>query len=275
MSHSTAITLSIAGSDSGGGAGIQADIKAISATGGYACTVLTALTAQNTLAVQAIHSVPPAFIRQQIDSVFADLPVLAVKVGMLADADTINCVAEALLHYQPKTVILDPVMVASSGDLLLQPQALSSLQNSLIATADLITPNLYEAQVLLGETSSPLPNTLLQMQDMALRLQRQGAKAVLLKGGHGTGSTSTDVLCVDGSCEAFEAERVQTKNTHGTGCSLSAAIASYCAQGHDLHDAVARAKQYISAAIAHADQLQIGAGAGPIHHFYAQANHRG
>lgn len=268
MSRNTAITLSIAGSDSGGGAGIQADIKAISATGGYACTVLTALTAQNTLGVQGIHSVPAAFIRQQCDSVFADLAVQAVKVGMLADAATINCVAQALQHYRPKLVILDPVMVASSGDLLLQPEALECLQQQLIPLSDLITPNLYEAQVLLGESGAALPSSLDEMKDMALRLQQQGAKAVLLKGGHGSGQSSSDVLCQNGECEVFVAARTATKNTHGTGCSLSAAIASYGAQGESLNRAVARAKSYITAAIAHADQLQVGTGAGPVHHFF-------
>ncbi|HBR96975.1 MAG TPA: bifunctional hydroxymethylpyrimidine kinase/phosphomethylpyrimidine kinase, partial [Gammaproteobacteria bacterium] len=167
MSASTPITLSIAGSDSGGGAGIQADIKAISATGGYACTAITALTAQNTLGVQAIHAVPPAFIRQQLDSVFSDLDVRAVKVGMLGDVATIRCVAEAVRDYQPPAVIVDPVMVATSGDVLLEPAAVSSLRDELLPLADLITPNLYEAQVLLGQRGAPLPETEAELRVMA------------------------------------------------------------------------------------------------------------
>lgn len=268
MSASTPITLSIAGSDSGGGAGIQADIKAISATGGYACTAITALTAQNTLGVQAIHAVPPAFIRQQLDSVFSDLDVRAVKVGMLGDVATIRCVAEAVRDYQPPAVIVDPVMVATSGDVLLEPAAVSSLRDELLPLADLITPNLYEAQVLLGQRGAPLPETEAELRVMAKALMSTGAGSVLVKGGHGAGDESVDVLCIDNSFEALAAPRVATRNTHGTGCTLSAAIASYCAQGLGLAQAVARAKAYISAAIAASDQLQVGEGAGPVHHFY-------
>ncbi len=269
MSKQTAITLSIAGSDSGGGAGIQADIKAISATGGYACTVVTALTAQNTLGVQGIHGVPPAFIRQQLDSVFSDLDIKAVKVGMLGDAATIECVAQALRDFKPQNVILDPVMVATSGDLLLQLEAVAALKEQLLPLADLITPNLYEALVLLGEDLEHIPHAPEELEQMARRLDALGAGAVLLKGGHGSGPQSVDVLCRDGQCQHLSAERVATQNTHGTGCSLSSAIASYCAQGLVLDAAVARGKSYISAAIAHADALQVGAGSGPVHHFHA------
>lgn len=269
MSIKTPITLSIAGSDSSGGAGIQADIKAISSTGGFACTAITALTAQNTLGVQGISPVPLDFIRQQIDSVFDDLNVLAVKVGMLGDVDTIECVARALAHHQPQAVVLDPVMVASSGDLLLQKDAVSALQQHLLPLADLLTPNLYEAQVLLGDTGQTLPQNDNEMIAMAKRLDQLGAKAVLLKGGHGSGSQSTDVLYQSDEHTLLSSPRYDTTNTHGTGCSLSSAIASYCAQGMDLHSAVEHAKRYISQAIASADRLVIGAGAGPVDHFFA------
>lgn len=269
MSINTPITLSIAGSDSGGGAGIQADIKAISATGGFACTAITALTAQNTLGVQGISPVPLDFIRQQIDSVFDDLDVRAVKVGMLGDAETILCVARALAHHQPEIVVLDPVMVASSGDLLLQAEAVSALKQHLLPLADLLTPNLYEAQVLLGESGLSLPQSDAEMIAMAQRLDKLGAKAVLLKGGHGSGAQSTDVLTQGGEHKLYRGPRHHTKNTHGTGCSLSSAIASYRAQGLGLHLAVERAKLYINEAIAGADCLAVGAGAGPVDHFFA------
>ncbi len=265
----TAITLSIAGSDSGGGAGIQADIKAISATGGYACTVVTALTAQNTVGVQGLFPVAPAFIRQQLDSVFSDLDVRALKIGMLGDTATIACVAQALADYAPPCVILDPVMVATSGDLLLPADAVGALKDQLLPLANLITPNLYEAQVLLGESGEEFPQSTDQLADMARRLGQLGAGAVLLKGGHGRGEFTTDIYCQQGQCRTFSSKRVPTLNTHGTGCSLSSAIASYVAQGSSLEQAVAQAKPYISQAIATADQLSVGRGHGPVNHFHA------
>ncbi|MGB0866458.1 MAG: bifunctional hydroxymethylpyrimidine kinase/phosphomethylpyrimidine kinase [Granulosicoccaceae bacterium] len=269
MSLATAITLSIAGSDSGGGAGIQADIKAISATGGYACTAVTALTAQNTLGVQGISAVPVEFVRAQIDSVFDDMAVRAIKIGMLSDAATIECVATALEQHQPEVVVLDPVMVASSGDLLLQPEAVDALKARLLPLADLLTPNLYEAQVLLDERHRELPADENAMAEMSQRLDGLGAKAVLLKGGHAAAEQSTDALCIDGQVQLFSGPRIDTRNTHGTGCSLSSAIASYSAQGYSLTAAVEQAKRYISAAIAAADLLDVGAGAGPVNHFFA------
>lgn len=268
MPISNPIVLSIAGSDSGGGAGIQADIKTLSATGAYACTVVTALTAQNTLGVQGIHTVPPDFIRQQIDSVFSDLNVQAVKVGMLGDAATIECVAQAMKRYSPSTLVVDPVMVATSGDLLLAPEAVDTLKQQLLPLASLVTPNLYEAQVLLGDTGQPLPQSLQEMEVMAKRLGELNVEAVLLKGGHSGGDTSVDVFSRMNSCDFYAARRVDTQNTHGTGCTLSAAIASYCAQGYDLEQAVSKSKSYVSEALIYADQLQVGAGSGPLHHFY-------
>lgn len=263
----TPITLTIAGSDSGGGAGIQADIKAISATGGYACSVITALTAQNTLGVSGIFAIPPEFVEQQLDAVFSDLDVKAVKIGMLSDTKIIAMVAKKLQQYQPKHLVIDPVMVATSGDLLLQQDAISTLKETLLPLADVITPNLPEAAALLGCT---VPQTEAEMDALIEEMRQLNTKTVLLKGGHLEQSeTSTDLLITANDVYRFSTQRIQTSNTHGTGCTLSAAIASYLAQGHDLVTAVTHAKGYISHAISHADSLEIGSGHGPVHHFFA------
>ncbi|MCG9581468.1 bifunctional hydroxymethylpyrimidine kinase/phosphomethylpyrimidine kinase [Vibrio tubiashii] len=269
MPHSqdtTPIVLTIAGSDSGGGAGIQADIKAISATGSYACSVITAITSQNTQGVSAIHPIPLAHIESQLDAVFTDLNVVAVKVGMLADAEIIKVVAAKIRQYQPKHLVVDPVMVATSGDLLLKQSAISTLKQELLPLADLITPNLPEGAALIG---GEVPQDEEQMGAMIESLRALGAKAVLLKGGHlEKDQNSNDLLIEQESSELLSAKRVATKNTHGTGCTLSSAIASYLAQGNRLHKAVYLGKQYISQAIAHADQLDVGQGHGPVHHFF-------
>ena len=269
MPHSqdtTPIVLTIAGSDSGGGAGIQADIKAISATGSYACSVITAITSQNTQGVSAIHPIPLAHIESQLDAVFTDLNVVAVKVGMLADAEIIKVVAAKIRQYQPKHLVVDPVMVATSGDLLLEQSAISTLKQELLPLADLITPNLPEGAALIG---GEVPQDEEQMGAMIESLRALGAKAVLLKGGHlEKDQNSNDLLIEQESSELLSAKRVATKNTHGTGCTLSSAIASYLAQGNRLHKAVYLGKQYISQAIAHADQLDVGQGHGPVNHFF-------
>ncbi|MEX0336142.1 bifunctional hydroxymethylpyrimidine kinase/phosphomethylpyrimidine kinase [Vibrio tubiashii] len=269
MPHSqdtTPIVLTIAGSDSGGGAGIQADIKAISATGSYACSVITAITSQNTQGVSAIHPIPLEHIASQLDAVFTDLNVVAVKVGMLADAEIIKVVAAKIRQYQPKHLVVDPVMVATSGDLLLEQSAISTLKQELLPLADLITPNLPEGAALIG---GEVPQDEEQMGAMIESLRALGAKAVLLKGGHlEKDQNSNDLLIEQESSELLSAKRVATKNTHGTGCTLSSAIASYLAQGNRLHKAVYLGKQYISQAIAHADQLGVGQGHGPVHHFF-------
>jgi len=269
MPHSqdtTPIVLTIAGSDSGGGAGIQADIKAISATGSYACSVITAITSQNTQGVSAIHPIPLEHIESQLDAVFNDLNVVAVKVGMLADAEIIKVVAAKIRQYQPKHLVVDPVMVATSGDLLLEQSAISTLKQELLPLADLITPNLPEGAALIG---GEVPQDEEQMGAMIESLRALGAKAVLLKGGHlEKDQNSNDLLIEQESSELLSAKRVATKNTHGTGCTLSSAIASYLAQGNRLHKAVYLGKQYISQAIAHADQLDVGKGHGPVHHFF-------
>ncbi|MCG9680138.1 bifunctional hydroxymethylpyrimidine kinase/phosphomethylpyrimidine kinase [Vibrio sp. Isolate24] len=260
------IVLTIAGSDSGGGAGIQADIKAMSATGSYACSVITAITSQNTLGVSAIHPIPLEHIESQLDAVFTDLNVVAVKVGMLADARIIKVVADKIRQYQPAYLVVDPVMVATSGDLLLEQSAISTLKEQLIPMADLITPNLPEGAALID---SAVPENEDQMGNMIEGLRALGAKAVLLKGGHlENDDNSNDLLILAQTSELLSAKRLPTRNTHGTGCTLSSAIASYLAQGNRLHKAVYLGKQYISQAIAHADELNVGKGHGPVHHFF-------
>ena len=267
ISSSTPIVLTIAGSDSGGGAGIQADIKAMSATGSFACSVITAITSQNTQGVSAIFPIPLDHVASQLDAVFSDLNVVAVKVGMLADSNIIKVVADKINQYQPKYLVIDPVMVATSGDLLLEQSAISTLKEALIPLADIITPNLPEGAALTGK---PVPESEADMQDMVEELRALGAKAVLLKGGHlEQDENSNDLLILPASTALISAKRFPTKNTHGTGCTLSSAIASYLAQGNELTQSVELGKRYISEAIAHADQLNVGQGHGPVNHFYA------
>lgn len=262
----TPIVLTIAGSDSGGGAGIQADIKAISATGSYACSVITALTAQNTQGVFGIHPIPCEFVAQQLDVVFSDLNVVAVKVGMLNDSSIIKVVADKLRQYQPKFIVVDPVMVATSGDLLLENSALSTLKTELLPLADVITPNLPEAAVL---TDGVQPKNNKEITDLAAKVRELDTKAVLLKGGHADlDEHSTDLLITQNDVLHFSSKRINTMNTHGTGCTLSAAIASFLAQGEPLPEAVDKAKYYLTNALIHADTLHIGKGHGPVHHFY-------
>ncbi|BCG16129.1 bifunctional hydroxymethylpyrimidine kinase/phosphomethylpyrimidine kinase [Vibrio alginolyticus] len=263
----TPIVLTIAGSDSGGGAGIQADIKAMSATGSFACSVITAITSQNTQGVSAIFLIPLDHVESQLDAVFTDLNIVAVKVGMLADSNIIKVVADKIKQYQPKHLVIDPVMVATSGDLLLEQSAISTLKEELIPLADIITPNLPEGAALTGK---PMPQSESEMNDMITDLRALGAKAILLKGGHlEENENSNDLLIMQDSAELISAKRFPTKNTHGTGCTLSSAIASYLGQGNNLHKAVHLGKQYISQAIAHADELDVGKGHGPVNHFFA------
>lgn len=267
ISSSTPIVLTIAGSDSGGGAGIQADIKAMSATGSFACSVITAITSQNTQGVSAIFPIPLDHVASQLDAVFSDLNVVAVKVGMLADSNIIKVVADKIKQYQPKHLVIDPVMVATSGDLLLEQSAISTLKEALIPLADMITPNLPEGAALTGK---PVPESEADMQDMVEELRALGAKVVLLKGGHlEQDENSNDLLILPSSTALISVKRFPTKNTHGTGCTLSSAIASYLAQGNELTQSVELGKRYISEAIAHADQLNVGQGHGPVNHFYA------
>ncbi|MEN0041030.1 MAG: bifunctional hydroxymethylpyrimidine kinase/phosphomethylpyrimidine kinase [Pseudomonadota bacterium] len=266
----TAIALTLAGSDSGGGAGIQADLKTFSALGVYGASVITALTAQNTLGVTGIHDVPPDFVTLQADAVFSDLDVDALKIGMLSKPEIIDAVARIIDRHQPKSVVLDPVMVAESGDPLIDDAAVQHLADTLFSRVTLITPNLHEAARLL-QTDVAENNDAMERQAEALL--NLGAQAVLLKGGHSNAVEACDVLAIrDEPIRWFCAPFIDTKNTHGTGCSLSSAIAAQLAKGDDVPTAVHAAKHWLSAAIAAADQLEIGQGAGPVHHFHALWN---
>lgn len=260
------IALTIAGSDSGGGAGVQADLKTFSALGVYGASVLTALTAQNTRAVTAVHDVPAAFVRAQLRAVFDDLNVAAVKIGMLSQAAVIAVVAEELAARPDLPVVLDPVMLSKSGAALLQPDAVQALRGALLPRARVITPNLPEAAVLLGTTEAAV-----QADPAAAcaALRRLGAAAVVLKGGHAGGARSDDLLDADGALTWLRGERLDTRNTHGTGCTFSAALAAGLAHGLELHAAARAAKRYVHGALAQADALQVGAGCGPVHHFHA------
>ena len=262
----TAIAVTIAGSDSGGGAGIQADLKTFSALGVYGASVITALTAQNTKGVTAIHDVPPDFIAAQIDAVFSDLEVGAVKIGMVSQSAVIETIAAGLERWGQSRVVLDPVMIAASGDRLLAPDAIDTLKRVLIPRALVITPNLPEAAALLD---APIASSETQMREQAERLLALGPKSVLIKGGHGSGPESVDLLVEPTACTRLPAARIATQNTHGTGCTLSSAIAAGLAKGLGLAEAVGAAKAYVTAAIAASGRIQIGSGHGPVHHFHA------
>ncbi len=259
--------LTIAGSDSSGGAGIQADLKAFSALGAYGASVITALTAQNTRGVRAIHEVPADFVRAQLDAVFEDLRIDAVKIGMLASPAIIEVVAEAIERYRPAVVVLDPVMVAKSGDALLADEAVAVLRSRLVPLATLLTPNLPEAATLL-DRAEPIGRA--DMDEVAAQLRALGPDAVLLKGGHLEGDDLVDLLDDgEGVPLRLASKRFDTRNTHGTGCSLSSGIAARLAGGEGLRDAVILAHAWLQGAIAAAEDLSVGEGHGPVHHFHA------
>jgi hydroxymethylpyrimidine/phosphomethylpyrimidine kinase len=260
----TPIAVTIAGSDSGGGAGIQADLKTFSALGVYGASVVTALTAQNTKGVAAVHEVPPAFVAAQLAAVFSDLAVGAVKIGMLGNAEVIEAVAAGLARYEQTNIVLDPVMSATSGERLLNPDAIEALRE-LLALALVVTPNLAEAAALLDLPEAKDEADMLRQADSLLAL---GANAVLMKGGHAEGAESIDILVAPTASIRVIADRIATRNTHGTGCTLSAAIAAGLAKGQGLTEAVRAAKEYVTSAIAAADRLAIGHGDGPVHHFH-------
>lgn len=262
------VALTIAGSDSGGGAGIQADLKTFAANGVYGTSAITALTAQNTQGVFAIHDVPLVFIAAQIDAIFADFDVAAVKIGMLSRAETIRVVAAELRRRSARRIVLDPVMVATSGDRLLNEDAVTALRTELMPLAEIVTPNLHEAAALSGQ---PLAQNEREMEAQGRDIFAFGPRWVLIKGGHGTGDEAVDLLIGgDGHVTRLAAKRIDTKNTHGTGCTLSSAIAANLAKGMDLIDAVRAAKQYVTGAIAAADKLEVGHGHGhgPLDHFW-------
>lgn len=257
-------TLTIAGSDSGGGAGIQADIKTMSALGCFATSVITAVTAQNTCGVTAIHHIPPAVIRAQLAAVMDDICPSVVKIGMLGCRETIDCVADELARRSGFLTVIDPVMAATSGDMLMQEDAREAMEERLFPLATLLTPNLPEAEALCGMAIDGNET----MVEAGRKLVDKGCEAVLLKGGHMQGTTKTDLLVT--RCEAirYESPAVATANTHGTGCTLSAAIASFLARGYVLGDAVKAAKDYIDRALRAGSDVVTGKGAGPVNHFF-------
>ena len=258
--------LSIAGSDPSGGAGIQADIKAISANGAFAMAAITALTAQNTQGVKAIHLVPPDFVKGQIAAIFEDIRVDAVKIGMIANAGIAAAVAQSLQAQTGIPIVLDPVMIAKGGAALLQADAVNTLRDALLPMATLLTPNLPEAAHLLGTKPAA---TRAEMAAQGRALCTLGPQAVLMKGGHLDGAESPDCLTTTDDVTWFEAARTQTVNTHGTGCSLSSALAAQLAHGRTPTTATTAAKSYVANALAHADALSVGSGHGPTHHFAA------
>lgn len=256
--------LTIAGVDPSGGAGIAADLKAFSALGAYGMCVVTALTAQNTQGVYGVETVAPDFAARQIDAVFADVRVDAVKIGMIATAEIAAAVADALARHNARHVVLDPVMVAKSGDRLLAAEAVRALRERLIPLAEVVTPNLPEAAVLLGQRE---PDSLPAMRDAARDLLVLGPQAVLLKGGHLAGTESTDVYFDGDQFAELGDPRIATRNTHGTGCTLSSAIAALLPR-MDRLAAIRAAKDYLSGALRAADDLSVGSGHGPVHHFH-------
>jgi hydroxymethylpyrimidine kinase/phosphomethylpyrimidine kinase/thiamine-phosphate diphosphorylase len=257
--------LTIAGTDPSGGAGIQADLKTFSALGAYGMSAVTALVAQNTTGVRAVQTVDPDFVARQIDAVFDDVRVDAVKIGMVGTAETAAAVADRLRHHGARHIVLDPVTVAKSGDRLVSDEAVVALREKLVPLAEVITPNLPEGAVLAGRTAIAAD----EMEEAARALHKLGPAAVLLKGGHLDGPESTDILFDGTGIVRLNAPRLATQNTHGTGCTLSSAIAALLPR-HPLEEAVRKAKAYLTDAIAASDRLAVGSGRGPVHHFHAQ-----
>lgn len=252
--------LTIAGSDSGGGAGIQADLKAFENIGVYGMSAITAITAQNTLGVQGIHQLPPEFVAAQIDSILIDIGVDSVKVGMLGSSKVVEVVAEKLEYYKVAKVVIDPVIVATSGDLLLEREAVQFIRDKLIPKAYIITPNCHEAEILTGMKVYNEPD----LQNSAKKLYDMGAAGVLIKGGHFESVAATDIFYDGREYYRFTRERVETKNTHGTGCTLSSALAAYLCFDNDPIKAIEKAKEYVYKRIKHAKNNNIGNGYGPI-----------
>ena len=260
----TAIALTIAGSDSGGGAGIQADLKTFSALGVFGTSAITAITAQNTLGVSAVEDISPRMVRAQIEAVLTDLDVGAIKTGMVSRAETILTIAETLRRSGRRAVV-DPVMVATSGHRLLREDAFAALTEQLLPLAIVVTPNLHEAALLCDEAIAADEAAMIRQ---AQRIAGYGPAAVLVKGGHGAGDESTDILFVDGEVTRFTSPRIITRNDHGTGCTLAAAITASLALGQELPEAVGNAKAYLCGAMQASEGLNIGRGRGPVHHFH-------
>lgn len=260
--------LTIAGSDCSGGAGIQADLKSFSAQGVFGMSVITAITAQNTQGVFAVEDMSPEIIGKQIDAIFDDIEVAAVKIGMVSQISSIEIISEKLKQYKPKNIVLDPVMISKSGYSLLKPQAKSALIKLLLPLSKLLTPNIPEAEAILEEVlnKSFKINNLEDMKTAAREIQELGPKYVLIKGGHMSGN-ALDLLFDGKNFSTFECSRIPTKNTHGTGCTLSSAIAANLALGYSVVESIEKAKEYITIAIEHS--LDIGKGVGPTNHFYS------
>ncbi len=257
--------LTIAGSDSSGGAGIQADLKTFAALGCYGMSVVTAITAQNTMGVRSVHAPPPAFVEDQLAAVLEDLGADAIKIGMLYSVEVIETIARQLKKYPENIIVLDPVMVAQSGESLIQDEAIDAIKSLLMPLSVVVTPNVPEASIFVNdEINSPE-----DMQNAARKLASCGARSILLKGGHLEGD-STDLLylCREERFTEFKAKRIQTRNNHGTGCALSSAIASYLAKGFSIEESVRHAKEYVTGAIQAGVEYEIGSGHGPLHHFY-------
>lgn len=255
--------LSIAGSDPSGGAGIQADLKTFAALGAYGMAAMTALTAQNTKGVTGVHELPPDFVAKQVETVFDDVRIDAVKIGMAGSASTITQIGDVLQKRKPRILVLDPVMVAQSGDKLLSDEAVGCMKIALLPLASVVTPNIPEAEILLGRNFDG------DMEYFAKQILKLGARAVLLKGGHLKGETAKDVFADKNQMITLEEKRVKTKHNHGTGCTLSSALAVYMAKGLPVEEAARAAKRYVTGALQKAEKLKVGKGAGPLHHFYA------
>ncbi len=259
--------LTIAGSDCSGGAGIQADIKAISALGGYAASAITAITVQNTLGVTGIHPVPASYVKAQIEAVMTDIKPSAVKIGMINDVEIVKAIAESIKEYKPKFVVFDPVMVSTSGCKLIEDKAIEAIKKELIPLSTIITPNLSEAVVLTGDSIGDAAS----MTAAGNKILESGCEAVLIKGGHLEGNDMCDVLCIKGENTPYiyTASKISSKNTHGTGCTLSSSIATYLALGETLREAVRKAKDYVHKGILNGKDVCIGSGHGPLNHFYS------
>ena len=259
--------LTIAGSDCSGGAGIQADIKAISALGGYAASAITAITVQNTCGVTGIHPVPASYVKAQIEAVMTDIKPSAVKIGMINDVEIVKAIAESIKEYKPKFVVFDPVMVSTSGCKLIEDKAIEAIKKELIPLSTIITPNLSEAVVLTGDSIGDAAS----MTAAGNKILESGCEAVLIKGGHLEGNDMCDVLCIKGENTPYiyTASKISSKNTHGTGCTLSSSIATYLALGETLREAVRKAKDYVHKGILNGKDVCIGSGHGPLNHFYS------
>lgn len=267
MSNYGKTCLTIAGSDSSGGAGVQADLKAFSATGTYGMSVITAITAQNTVAVYDVCNLPADIIRRQIEVVFEDIVPDGIKIGMVSSPEIIDTIADTLGKYNHPRIVVDPVMISKSGYYLLQKNAVESVKKRMIPLAYLLTPNIPEAEEISGMKIGSIED----MKKAGEVILSMGAQYVLMKGGHFEDTADDVLMGTDGTCEVLRQERIHSTNTHGTGCTISSAITSYLAQGNDVVTAVKLAKEYITEAIRHS--FQLGHGCGPVHHFFAFDEH--